>query len=101
MRLRGRASIPGTPGIPSWPQRRVFRLRRAHCDSCAAHDPALAALALVALEAEAFLSRHRTGPLALNAIVVAVMAIAALGRRRHPIAFLLVVDGLAGLWPEV
>ena len=47
------------------------------------------------MEAEAFLSSHRTGPVALNASVVALMATAALGRRRHPVAFLIVVDGLS------
>ena len=46
---------------------------------------------LAALETEAVTSAHRSGPLALNAVAVAVMALAGVFRRRAPFAFLAVV----------
>ncbi|HXP53505.1 MAG TPA: histidine kinase [Streptosporangiaceae bacterium] len=51
-------------------------------------DPLLALGWLVALEAAALTSNHRHGPLALNLVVVAAMALAGLWRRRAPLVFL-------------
>jgi signal transduction histidine kinase len=59
-------------------------------------DPVLAGCWLVALEAEALTSHHRRGPLALSAVLVGAAALAGLGRRRAPLAFL-VVTGLLSL----
>jgi signal transduction histidine kinase len=50
---------------------------------------------LVVLESEALTSNHRHGPLALNAAVVAAMALAGLWRRRSPLVFLAVTGLLA------
>jgi signal transduction histidine kinase len=50
---------------------------------------------LVALAADALTSTHRAGPLTLNLLVVAAMAISAVLRRRRPVAFLAVVGVLA------
>jgi signal transduction histidine kinase len=58
-------------------------------------DPVLAVVALAVLEAEAVTSAHRRGPLALNVIAVAVMALAAIWRRRSPLAYLISVGLLA------
>lgn len=60
-------------------------------------DPAIAGVALIAMEAEVFAAKHRAGPVALEAAVVPAMALAALGRRRHPLVFSLVVGGLAAV----
>ena len=54
-------------------------------------DPCLAVGFGIALEIEVFTSAHRRGPLALNALAVAVMAVAAIWRRRFPLLFLAVV----------
>ncbi len=54
-------------------------------------DPYLAVGFGIALEIEVFTSAHRRGPLALNALAVAVMAAAAIWRRRFPLLFLAVV----------
>lgn len=49
---------------------------------------------LVALEAEVLTSSHRSGPLALNAAAVAVMALIGVIRRRAPFVFLAVVGAV-------
>jgi signal transduction histidine kinase len=57
-------------------------------------DALLAGGWLVALEIEAFTSTHRAGPLAVSAGAVAVMALAALIRRRAPLVLLAVIGTL-------
>ena len=57
-------------------------------------DPALAGALLIVLEVSVMSSSHVRGPLALNAITVAGMALAAIWRRRWPLLFLIVVGAL-------
>jgi signal transduction histidine kinase len=54
-------------------------------------DPMLAGVLLVAFEIEVLVNGHRRGPLVLNLATVAVMALAAVARRRSPLWFLVVV----------
>ncbi|MEO9140351.1 MAG: histidine kinase [Jatrophihabitans sp.] len=58
-------------------------------------EPALVVGWLIALETEALTSIHTKGPLALNVLAVAAMAIAGLWRRRAPLIFLIAVGALA------
>jgi signal transduction histidine kinase len=58
-------------------------------------DPALAGVLLVTLEIAMLASSHRHGPLVLNMVAVAAMALAAIWRRRSPLVFLIVVGTLA------
>jgi signal transduction histidine kinase len=58
-------------------------------------DTLLAAVSLAVLEIAVLTSSHRGGLLALNVIVLAAMALAALWRRRSPLLSLIVVGGLA------
>src|SRR5579884_815543 len=60
-------------------------------------DPACAAVLLVALEIGVLTGGHRHGPLALNMLAVAAVAVAAAWRRRSPLSFLLVVGALASV----
>ena len=53
------------------------------------------ALAVVVLGADVFVSNDRSGPLALNLVLVAAMAIALRWCRRYPLGFLLAVNLLA------
>ena len=57
-------------------------------------DPLLAAVLLVALEVSVLVSSDRRGPVIVNMIVVAAMALAAIWRRSSPLAFLIVVGVL-------
>jgi signal transduction histidine kinase len=54
----------------------------------------LAAVFLVALEVSVLVGSHRRGPLIVNVIVVAGMALVAIWRRRSPLALLIVVGAL-------
>ncbi len=58
-------------------------------------DPGCAGALLVALEIGVLTGVHRHGPLALNMLAVAGVALAALWRRRSPLWFVLVVVALA------
>jgi signal transduction histidine kinase len=58
-------------------------------------DPVLACVALVVMEIGVLAGSHRHGPLVLNLIVVAGMALAAIWRRRSPLLFLIIVGALA------
>ena len=58
-------------------------------------DPVLAGVVLVVLEAAVLEAHHHRGPLALNMLAVAAIALAGVWRRRFPFAFLIVV-GLLG-----
>ncbi len=58
-------------------------------------DPAFAGVLLVALEIATLTDRHSQGPLVLNVLIVAVMALAAAWRRRSPLWFVLLVGVLA------
>jgi signal transduction histidine kinase len=60
-------------------------------------DPACAGVLLVALELGVLTGAHRHGPLALNMLAVAAVALAAVWRRRSPLLFLVVVGTLAAL----
>jgi signal transduction histidine kinase len=60
-------------------------------------DPLLAGVALVVLEIGVLTGSHLRGPLVLNLIVVAAMALAAIWRRRSPLLFLIIVAALAGV----
>ena len=60
-------------------------------------DPACAGVLLVALEIGVLTGEHRHGPLALNMLAVAAVALAAVWRRRSPLWFLLVVGALAAV----
>jgi signal transduction histidine kinase len=53
------------------------------------------ALALVVLGADVFVSNDRSGPLAINLVLVAAMAVALHWCRRYPLGFLLAVNLLA------
>lgn len=56
---------------------------------------AAVALALIVLGADVFVSNDRSGPLALNLVLVGAMAVALRWCRRYPLGFLLVVNLLA------
>ena len=58
-------------------------------------DPALAGVLLVILEIAVLTSSYRHGPLVLNMVAVAALALAAIWRRRSPLVFLIVVGTLA------
>ncbi len=58
-------------------------------------DPLLAGVLLVGLELSVLTSSQLHGPVALNLIVVAGMALAAIWRRRSPLLFLILVGTLA------
>ena len=60
-------------------------------------DPTCAAVLLVALEIGVLTGEHRNGPLALNMLAVAAVAVAAVWRRRSPVWFLVVVGALAAV----
>jgi signal transduction histidine kinase len=60
-------------------------------------DPACAGVLLVALEIGVLTGEHRHGPLALNMLAVAAVALAAIWRRRSPVWFVLVVGALAAV----
>jgi signal transduction histidine kinase len=60
-------------------------------------DPALAAVALVALEIEIVTVRHQTGPLVLNVLGAAAITVPLVWRRRAPLAYACLTMGLAVL----
>jgi signal transduction histidine kinase len=60
-------------------------------------DPALAAVALVALEIEIVTVRHQTGPLVLNVLGAAAITFPLVWRRRAPLAYACLTMGLAVL----
>jgi signal transduction histidine kinase len=60
-------------------------------------DPLLACVALVVFEIAVLTNSHRHGPLVLNLVVVAGMALMAIWRRRSPLLFLIIVAALAGV----
>src|SRR5262245_48262964 len=60
-------------------------------------DPALAAVALVALEIEILTSEHRSGPLVLNVLGAAAITVPLVWRRRAPLAYTCLTMGLAVL----
>ena len=60
-------------------------------------DPALAAVALVALEIEIVTVRHHTGPLVLNVLAAAAITVPLVWRRRAPLAYASLTMGLAVL----
>jgi signal transduction histidine kinase len=64
-------------------------------------DPVFAGALLVALEIAILGSNDIRGPLALNALAVAGFAVAALWRRRYPLAFVLAVEVVAGIMSVV
>ena len=60
-------------------------------------DPVLAGVLLVALEIGVLAGDHRRGPLALNMLAVAGIALAAVWRRRAPLSFVVIVGALAAV----
>jgi signal transduction histidine kinase len=60
-------------------------------------DPALAAVALVALEVEIVTVRHHGGPLVLNMLAAAAITVPLVWRRRAPLAYTCLTMGLAVL----
>jgi signal transduction histidine kinase len=60
-------------------------------------DPVCAGFLLVALEIGVLAGDHRHGPLALNMLAVAGIALAAVRRRRAPLSFVVIVGALAAL----
>ncbi len=60
-------------------------------------DPVCAAAVLVALEIGVLAGDHRRGPLALNVLAVAAVALAAVWRRRSVLWFLVVVGAVAAV----
>jgi signal transduction histidine kinase len=62
-------------------------------------DPALAAVALVALEIEILTSKDRSGPLVLNVLGAAAITVPLVWRRRSPLAYACLTMGLAVLMP--
>ena len=98
-----RAQIP-LDGIASAPQEftlpsdgNTVTLSRAAGYRWAWLDPLLAGVLLVVLEITVLSSSHRRGPLILNVIAVAIIALAAIWRRRSPLLFLIAVAVLASL----
>jgi signal transduction histidine kinase len=75
------------PSVPRPAGTSRYRARR--------FDVAVAAVWLVALEAEVALSSHLSGPRWANALAVAAMTVAAVWRRRAPLLFLAFVGLLA------
>jgi signal transduction histidine kinase len=62
-------------------------------------DPALSAVALVALEIEILTSKDRSGPLVLNVLGAAAITVPLVWRRRAPLAYACLTMGLAVLMP--
>jgi signal transduction histidine kinase len=60
-------------------------------------DPALATVALVAFEIEIVTTKHRSGPLVLNVLAAAAIAVPLVWRRRAPLAYACLSVGLAVL----
>jgi signal transduction histidine kinase len=60
-------------------------------------DPVIAGVALVVLETEVLSSHKVRGPLLANVLIVAVMALAAVWRRRSPLAYLFVAGLLSAV----
>jgi signal transduction histidine kinase len=60
-------------------------------------DPVCAGVLFVALEIGVLTGEHRHGPLGLNMLAVAAVALAAFWRRRSPLWFLVVVGALAAV----
>lgn len=60
-------------------------------------DPLLAGVGLVVMEIAVLTGSHHHGPLFLNLIVVAGMALAAIWRRRSPLLFLVIVGALSSV----
>jgi signal transduction histidine kinase len=60
-------------------------------------DPACAGVLLVALEVGVLTGGHRHGPLVLNMLAVAAVALAAVWRRRSPLWFVVVIGALAAV----
>jgi signal transduction histidine kinase len=60
-------------------------------------DPALATVALVALEIEIITSKHRSGPLVLNVVGAAAITVPLVWRRRAPLAYECLTMGVAVL----
>jgi signal transduction histidine kinase len=60
-------------------------------------DPALAAVALVAVEIEVVTVRHLSGPLVLNVLAAAAIAVPLVWRRRAPLAYACLTMGLTVL----
>jgi signal transduction histidine kinase len=89
-----RARLPLTP--PAEAIGGAVRLRR-RAPSTAVVDGVVVAGWLAALLAEVATSSHRVGPVWLNVVVVAGMAVSALFRRRAPVTFLVLVSVLSTL----
>ncbi len=60
-------------------------------------DPAIAGVSLVALEVGVLAASHRRGPLAVDLVVAAAIAVPAIWRRRFPLGFLIVVGVLGSV----
>jgi signal transduction histidine kinase len=60
-------------------------------------DPALATVALVAFEIEIVTTKHRSGPLVLNVLATAAIAVPLAWRRRAPLTYACLSVGLAVL----
>ena len=91
----GKASSP--QGLESAPARPSVMVVTADHVRWPWLDPLLACVALVVMEIAVLAGSHRRGPLVLNLIVVAAMALAAIWRRRSPLLFLVVVGALSGV----
>ena len=83
---------PELPAVEGRVRRNAARLRKA---PQRLGPWAGVALALVLLGADVFVSNDRRGPLALNLVLVAAMALALRWYRRYPLGFLLTVNLLA------
>ena len=92
------AVVPIDAGLPEVPgEQGRFRLGAARLRGAAQRIGPWAgvALALVLLGADVFVSNDRRGPLALNLVLVAAMALSLRWCRRYPLGFLLAVNLLA------
>jgi signal transduction histidine kinase len=58
-------------------------------------DPALAAVILIAVEIEILTTKHRSGPIVLNALGAAAITVPLVWRRRAPLAYACLTMGLA------
>ncbi len=96
--VRARIPLDGKLSVPAWdtpiaapgvdlPDRSGARSRW--------FDPSLAAVLLVALEIATVTGGHRRGPLVLNLIAAAIVAMATIWRRRVPLLFLILVGTVA------
>jgi signal transduction histidine kinase len=94
MPLHGSLPAPAHETVPTGADPRVADDRGSPPSRWPWLDPLLAGVLLVLFEIELLAGGHRRGPMALNVVVVAGLALAVLIRRRAPFLFAFAVGGL-------